>query len=262
MKYLIVGRTGSGKDYFAEILQKDGLKILKSYTTRPRRNDSDNGHIFIKPEEADVYVDKVATWKLDNGVEYFATRQQVEENDIYIINPDSIVELFENMPELIDKVTVIYIYAESYRKRFKMAMKRTTDKEKEKQIFKERNYAESPEFSRFESCILDRHNPSQMDLRHFYPGVKNVIVVHNNYDLSIVPIAIHLAQPARIMEYSGSLEVKPFEGRIKNMAKAIFKTDNEPLLVTNSFILKLNGCATTNIVDTVIPISYIVHKNK
>ncbi len=36
MKYLIAGRTGSGKDYLARLLEQRGLRVLKSYATRPR----------------------------------------------------------------------------------------------------------------------------------------------------------------------------------------------------------------------------------
>ena len=55
--YLIVGRTASGKDSLARaVAKKHNLKILSSYTTRPKRPNETNEHIFISPEEVDNYV--------------------------------------------------------------------------------------------------------------------------------------------------------------------------------------------------------------
>ena len=44
---LIMGRTGSGKDYLAKQLAKQGLSILPSYSTREPRHPGENTHIFI-----------------------------------------------------------------------------------------------------------------------------------------------------------------------------------------------------------------------
>mgnify|MGYP000358188025 FL=1 len=51
MIYLIVGRTAAGKDTFAKILEEYDLKIVKSRTTRPKRDANDDSHIFVKDVE-------------------------------------------------------------------------------------------------------------------------------------------------------------------------------------------------------------------
>lgn len=178
MKYLIIGRTGSGKDYIAKVLSEIyNLKILKSYTTRPKRNEQDDGHIFITPEEAATMTDRIAEWKLDNGIEYFATRQQVLDNDIYIINPDAAMDLYQKMPELVH-LKIIYVNSPSYRKRQQMAISRCVDKEKEHELFKKRNQVENKEFCRFEQLVYNEKNLRKLSV---FAG-SSIIAFNNFYD--------------------------------------------------------------------------------
>ncbi len=159
MKYLIIGRTGSGKDYIAKVLSEIyNLKILKSYTTRPKRNEQDDGHIFITPEEAATITDRIAEWKLDNGIEYFATAKQFRNNDIYIINPDAAINLFEKLPSELRHVKIIYVRSPSYRKRKQFCITREEDKSKALECFEKRNKAENAEFCKFEQLINNEKN--------------------------------------------------------------------------------------------------------
>ena len=49
---LIVGESGSGKSTICdELTKRYGLKQVKSYTTRPRRSEDEDGHTFISDEE-------------------------------------------------------------------------------------------------------------------------------------------------------------------------------------------------------------------
>ena len=108
MVTLIVGRTASGKSTLAKMLENMGAKILKSYTTREKRNESDTDHIFITKEEAKTFSHKVATTVI-NGNEYFATLEQFEDSDFYIIDPCGIETFLETMPDT--KFEVIYVNA-------------------------------------------------------------------------------------------------------------------------------------------------------
>lgn len=108
-KMLIVGRTGSGKDTYAGCLQKIGLSGVKSYTTRPKRYKTEDTHIFIKEEEAENYDDLIAYTEI-NGYKYFATRDQLNTADYYIIDPDGIEYLLKKVPDLNYKI--IYIYTD------------------------------------------------------------------------------------------------------------------------------------------------------
>ena len=88
--YLIVGCSGSGKTTITEQLeQKYGLKSIQSYTTRKPRYDGESGHTFVSDEEFDKLTDMVAYTEFA-GNRYCATVEQVENNDLYIIDPKGV----------------------------------------------------------------------------------------------------------------------------------------------------------------------------
>lgn len=99
MKYLIAGRTATGKDTLARILEEDyGLRQVISATTRPRRSPDEATHRFVTPAEADAETDKVAQTRIGEYL-YYATRTDVEAADIYIIDPPGMIQLAQAMPE-------------------------------------------------------------------------------------------------------------------------------------------------------------------
>lgn len=188
MKYLIAGRSGAGKDHFAKKLvelsmnrdtesvtrDQKPIVILKSYTTRPKRTETEDSHIFITETEAAAYTDKVAVTHI-NGYEYFATREQVENTDLYIIDPNGIDELTKNMPET--DFQIIYIHAAEDVDRRINAVKRAEDKIKEEEVFSQRNAAEDAQFTEFEDRIFQR-----MDNEICFPAnIKSVMIIENDY---------------------------------------------------------------------------------
>lgn len=98
-KILIIGRTGSGKSTIENYLcDKYGMTGIKSYTTRPQRGVEDNGHIFISEQEALEYINLVSSTVI-NGFKYFATEEQLKENDIYVIDVIGMEKLLNNYPD-------------------------------------------------------------------------------------------------------------------------------------------------------------------
>ena len=88
--FLIVGCSGSGKTTITEQLeQKYGLKAIQSYTTRQPRYDGETGHIFVSDEEFNELTDMVGYTEFA-GNRYCATAEQVENDDLYIIDPKGI----------------------------------------------------------------------------------------------------------------------------------------------------------------------------
>lgn len=88
--YLIVGASGSGKTAITEKLEElYHLKSIQSYTTRPPRYDGETGHIFISNEEFDELTDMIAYTEFA-GNRYCATSEQVENNDLYVIDPNGV----------------------------------------------------------------------------------------------------------------------------------------------------------------------------
>lgn len=85
--FLIVGESGSGKTTIAnELEERYGLKQLQSYTTRPKRYENEAGHIFITDQEFDS-LNGICAYTMFNGHKYCATSKQVDESDLYIIDP-------------------------------------------------------------------------------------------------------------------------------------------------------------------------------
>lgn len=95
--YCVLGRTGSGKSTVTkEAANKLNMKVLKSYTTRQRReNETDENcdHTFISSDEVEKYRDDMIAYTERVGYCSFATKQQLLDNDFYIINPTGYHEL-------------------------------------------------------------------------------------------------------------------------------------------------------------------------
>lgn len=150
--FLLVGRSASGKDSIADELVKRGYKKLKSYTTRPRRVNEGDTHVFIDESEVEKYIpDMVAHTKIGD-YQYFATKEQMAENDIYIIDPLGV--LFMEFHEGYDpniRTVIIYIN-QLERVRYARARERGDKKE---DIIK-RFMAENDQFEEFErTCAYD-----------------------------------------------------------------------------------------------------------
>lgn len=181
MIYLIAGRSGAGKDYLVSKiieLSKEmtgkAFAMVKSYTTRPPRYENEDTHIFITKEDVDKYPDKVATTKIGE-YEYFATAEQVNSSEIYVIDPKGIDELIKNMPDT--EFQIVYVQADEDINRRINAVKRADDKIREEEIFAARDAAENEQFTEFEDKIHNR-----MDYEKCFPdNVNSVIIVTNTY---------------------------------------------------------------------------------
>ena len=175
MIYLIVGRTSSGKDYLARKLAEKGLIQVKSYATRPKRSADEDTHTFISPEEAVSYTDRIAETKIGN-YEYFATKQQVDESDVYIIDPLGLDMLTKLMPE--ETFHVIYVMADDMDRRTH-AIARAENKIEAEKIFDKRNADEDGQFTAFEDKLSN--------IKDEFPFESNVTLIdvfENKYDVS------------------------------------------------------------------------------
>lgn len=126
---LLMGESGCGKTSVANFLaQNFNMKILESYTTRPPRFEGEAGHIFISEEEFEALEDKVAYTEFD-GYKYCATKEQVENSDIYIIDPDGIETLKQYKEEhgLNKELLTIYIYSGVYVRAARMELRGDDD---------------------------------------------------------------------------------------------------------------------------------------
>lgn len=177
-KLIIIGRSGSGKDTVANILAKDGMKQLLSVTTRPKRSANENTHVFVSEEEAKQMTSRIAETVI-NGYQYFATRQQFDECDIYVIDPIGLRSLCNRCPDV--DLNVIYIYADQDIRK-ERAIQRAEDKKKEAEVFEKRTKSEDAQFSEFENAVLN----NTVD-RNIYSTVKNVeVIINSSNDIEIL----------------------------------------------------------------------------
>lgn len=92
---LLVGKSGTGKTTLEKMLVEYlGFKSVKSYTTRPKRTEDEDSHTFVSKEEFDALENKVGYTKF-NGYEYCATKEQLDNATIYVIDPAG-VEYLKN----------------------------------------------------------------------------------------------------------------------------------------------------------------------
>lgn len=113
MKFLLLaGKSGSGKSTVADILSlKYGYKSINSYTTRPKRSEIEMGHIFIDDKDFEkIRPEDMVAYTKFNGNRYCATKQQVEDSDIYIIDKAGI-KFFNKKYDGDKEVVTIYLDA-------------------------------------------------------------------------------------------------------------------------------------------------------
>ena len=98
----ILGVSGSGKTTLANKASRMfGLTVLKSYTTRPPRENDEadaSSHEFCTMQEAAFIAenDKIVAKNWFNGFFYFATQSQVDVADIYVIDVQGLKDLYRN----------------------------------------------------------------------------------------------------------------------------------------------------------------------
>jgi len=163
-KFLIIGRTGTGKTTLAKgVAKKLGLSLLKSYCTRPLRpGEVDPDHIFISPDEVENYRDRMIAYtdKVDE-YERFATIDQLQECDLYIIDPIGVKYLQSlDFPEFEDmKLIRIYI-----RVPYMINIQRLKDRGDDTRTFLKRFDIENEQFTEYEKSgdwdyhILNTHS--------------------------------------------------------------------------------------------------------
>lgn len=99
---LLVGKSGSGKTTLAKELHDIyGLRILPSYTERPKRQGEsvrDSGHIFVDKSEMDIILStqEICAYTEFCGYRYCTTEEWVEQSDIYIIDIDGVRGFYHN----------------------------------------------------------------------------------------------------------------------------------------------------------------------
>jgi guanylate kinase len=94
-KCLIVGKSGSGKDFLLRGLVKKGLKYSPKYTTRPKRKLETNGreYFFIENKDLELMIksNQILTYQMFNifgSIWYYAiSKDNFNNNQVFIMTP-------------------------------------------------------------------------------------------------------------------------------------------------------------------------------
>ena len=110
--FCFCGKSASGKTTLANLLEeKYECKQIQSYTTRPPRYDGETGHIFVSDNEFDN-LGELAAYTEYNHYRYGTTFKQLEECDVYVIDPYGVETLLQK--DINRPIVIIYFNATTY----------------------------------------------------------------------------------------------------------------------------------------------------
>lgn len=107
----IMAESSAGKDTLVnKLCEITGYHQLISYSTRPRRVNEGDTHIFVTEEDYQEMFNagQVAAYTEINGCKYWCTIDQLYSSDIYVIDPIGVEVLKSlNLPNL--RIVSVYI---------------------------------------------------------------------------------------------------------------------------------------------------------
>ena len=140
----LMGRTASGKDTLAnKLCERTGLRQIISYTTRERRINEGDTHIFISDADYQVLEDagQIAAFTQIGPYKYCCTIEQLYDNDVYVIDPMGVQHLRElNLPNL--RLVTVYVNTPDDVRKSRALGKRGDDRV----VFMKRDMAEREQF--------------------------------------------------------------------------------------------------------------------
>ncbi len=101
----ILGVSGSGKTSLVnKVSKKYGYEVLKSYTTRPVRENDDSdlsSHTFVTQQQADLIAseDNIIASNIFADHFYFATRKQLQSADLYVTDVVGLKDVYRKFTD-------------------------------------------------------------------------------------------------------------------------------------------------------------------
>lgn len=151
MKYVIVGRSGSGKTELASRLESKGLKVLKTYTTRRPRNDNDaKKYHFVSENDVDGFGDRILETEFF-GARYFTRKTDLLAADAMVLEPDGFMEVVKSFPDV--QFCLVYVKAVDPAVSDERAVARSDNPEAERAAIEKRRAGEDARFGPLEQLI-------------------------------------------------------------------------------------------------------------
>jgi len=122
----IVGESGVGKTYIANILERDyDIPMIESRTTRPRRTPDEGGHTFVTDEEYDTYKHEDMIAHTVFGVHrYCCLLKDVQPGmNTYVIDEDGLRYLREHFSDTFH-IFAVRIFTPDYIRKKKVGQER------------------------------------------------------------------------------------------------------------------------------------------
>jgi guanylate kinase len=176
----VMAKTAAGKDSLVNRLcQRNGIKNIISYTTRERRTNEGDTHIFVTEEDYERMKTegKIAAFTQIGQYKYWSTVDQLYENQVYIIDPVGVKSLKElNLPNL--RLVTVYINVPDEERTRRALESRGDDRLK----FKERDFAERAQFKELlKNADFDYSIPNQ-DIAKSYSVLKWIAIAEGVFD--------------------------------------------------------------------------------
>lgn len=141
---LIIGRTASGKDSLVnKLCERTNFTQVLSYSTRDRRDNEGETHRFVTEEVYNTMLanGEVAVDTNIDGNYYWATIEQLYENDIYILDYIGLKKLQQlNLPNL--RLVSVFINTPDEIRKTRALKKRGDDRNR----FHSRDFSERTQF--------------------------------------------------------------------------------------------------------------------
>lgn len=171
----ILGRTSCGKDTLVgKLCERTKLTAITSYTTRPRRINEGDTHIFSSREEYEqMQADgNVAAYTEIAGNVYWTTIDQLYQHSIYIIDPYGVETLRQlNLPNL--RLVTVYINTPDEIRKDRALNKRGDDR----LTFMKRDIAERDQFRTMLRNVDFDYAISNIDVAKAYSVLRWVATV-------------------------------------------------------------------------------------
>lgn len=140
----VLGKSASGKDFLTnKLCERTGLKQLISYTTRERRVDEGDTHVFVTETDYEQMKSegKIAAFTQIGQYKYWSTVEQLHNADCYIIDYVGLKTLRKlNLPNV--RLVTVFVNTPDDIREERALNKRKDDKAK----FRARSFAESGQF--------------------------------------------------------------------------------------------------------------------
>ena len=107
----VMAESSAGKDTLVnKLCEKTGYSQLISYSTRPRRDNEGDTHIFVTEADYQEMLEagQVAAYTEINNCKYWCTVEQLYSTDVYVIDPSGVDVLKKlGLPSL--RIVSVYI---------------------------------------------------------------------------------------------------------------------------------------------------------